>query len=451
MSTFVRSIPIISLLLALSFQCHAKALSNVDETISSSEESKRPSSYSTYGSVLDRVGDQYLMRANEEDTVEFVRGIYKKLHEIPELMFEEEETSALIQRTLEDLSVDFRAKIAHTGVVASIGSGRPPVVALRADIDALPIHEDADVAFQSRHPGRMHACGHDAHVAMLLGAAKILKEQEEQLPGTVLLLFQPAEEGGAGAKKMVEEGALGEAEMIFGLHVSPTLETGRFGGRSGAFMAGAGCFSAVISGKGGHGAAPHRTKDPILAASSVVNSLQALISRETDPIESQVVSVTQIHGGSAYNVIPDSVTISGTFRSFSSSGLLALKRRIEDVIVLQASAMGCNASVSFLEESRPLYPPTINHAEAFQLARAVATDLVGENEFVELPPTMGAEDFAFYGERIPGVFLFLGIRNETTGYKDPVHTSKFRVNLEGLPFGVAMHCAFVWNFFRRGL
>ena len=358
-------------------------------------------------------------RAIREEIVHWRR----QLHGRPELMYQEHLTSQFIQEVLTSLDIPFTAGWAKnirqnasrpilgpggTGVVAEIGKGEP-IVALRADIDALPIVEETPVPYRSQHPGQMHACGHDGHTSMLLGAAKLLKETfSTSQPGTVRLIFQPAEEGGAGAKRMLEEGVLNGVSRIFGLHLFPSLPSGVIGGRSGITMAAADFFDFRIRGRGAHGAMPHMGVDPVTASAAVVQSLQSIVSRETDPLGAAVISVTKLACGDAYNVIPSSCTVGGTIRSLTSEGLDALRERVIEVSTQVASAHRCVLeNATFMPDS---FPPTENDPELWQWLHDSAGLQEGfpSSMLWDLPPTMGGEDFAFYTQKIPGAFIFLG-------------------------------------------
>ncbi len=368
----------------------------------------------------------------------------RTIHQHPELMYEEFETSKLVQKTLNDLQVPFQADIAKTGVLASIGNGDGPCVALRADMDALPIHEEADVEFRSKIDGKMHACGHDCHTAMLLGAAKLLKEHESKINGTVKLIFQPAEEGGAGGKQMFEAGVLAnpDVQRVFGLHVWNLTKTGTITGRAGTFLAATTCMEITITGKGGHAAMPHLAKDPVVTSAKIISELQTMVSRETDPLTPLVVSVTAIHGGEAFNVIPEQVKFRGTMRALSTEQIVAAKKRLTELVTQIAAANDCQASVEFHGND---YPATVNNAELWDIAGNIWTEKFGEEAVIESPPVMGGEDFSFFAEQVPGCFVGLGIRNEKIGSVYSMHHPKFKADEDAFPLGTALHCAFAFQ------
>ncbi|KAK7389603.1 hypothetical protein VNO78_24774 [Psophocarpus tetragonolobus] len=384
----------------------------------------------------------FLHSARVPEFFDWMVKIRRKIHENPELRYEEFETSKVIREELDKMGIPYKHPVAVTGVIGFIGTGTSPFVALRADMDALPIQEMVEWEHKSKVPGKMHACGHDAHVTMLLGAAKILKQHEKEIPGTIVLVFQPAEEGGGGAKKILDGGALENVSAIFGLHVMPDIPVGEVSSKSGPILAGSGAFEAIIRGKGGHAAIPQHSIDPILAASNVIITLQHLVSREADPLDPQVVTVAKFQGGGAFNVIPDYVTIGGTFRAFSRERLKQLKQRIKQVIMGQAAVQRCNATVNFLDEARPSYPPTVNNGDLHKLFVDVARNLLGINKInIDKTPIMASEDFAFYQEVIPGYFFMLGMKSASPEPDRSLHSPYLIIDEDALPYGASLHAS----------
>jgi IAA-amino acid hydrolase len=365
----------------------------------------------------------------------------RQIHRHPELMYEEVQTSKRVQETLDELGISYSAGIAETGVLATLGTGEGPCVALRADMDALPIHEETDVEFRSEIDGKMHACGHDCHTAMLLGAARILKSRENELAGTVKLFFQPAEEGGAGGLRMCEEGVLEnpDVERVFGLHVWPRVPIGTAASREGTFLAASTFLQVTIQGVGGHAAMPHMAIDPVITAAKVITELQTIVSRELDPMNSGVVSITAIHGGEASNVIPEEVEMKGTIRSLTMEGLNHMQKRAQQIIEGVATAHRCTAIVEYPGHD---YPPTVNDGELWEKVKDFTSELLGEGQVLDVPPVMGGEDFAFYTQKVPGCFVGLGVGNPEIQADYNVHHPLFKVDESALAIGTAMHVCF---------
>ena len=354
------------------------------------------------------------------------------LHTIPELSFDCPKTSAFIRERLEEIGVDaIHDGIAQTGIVAIIqGKGDGPTIGLRADFDALPITEDTGVDYASTHPGKMHACGHDGHTAMLLGAAKYLAETRN-FAGRVALIFQPAEEAGGGGEVMVQEGIMDRCDIreVYAIHNAPGKDFGKFHTRAGPIMAAADTFHIHVTGKGGHGARPHDCVDPVVAACGIVTALQTIVSRNHKPLDQLVISTTQIHTGTTDNVIPETAYINGTVRTFDKQVQAMVVRRMEEVVAGTAVAYGCEARLEFEFG----YPPTVNDTAKAVFAAQVAADVAGEAGVEpDVEPVMGAEDFSYMLEARPGAYLMLG-QGDGAG----VHHPQYNFNDEIAPIGAS--------------
>ena len=389
-------------------------------------------------------------RALLGDVDEILPGVIadrRHLHEHPELGFQEVETARFVADRLRALGVDdIRTGIAQTGATALIRGRQGPgkTVLVRADMDALPIEEENEVDYRSKQAGVMHACGHDAHTAMLLGVGRLLMERRDRFAGTVKLLFQPAEEGPGGAKPMIEAGVLNDppVDAVLGMHMAQEAPLGVIALRAGPAMAASDGFTLVIHGKGGHGARPQSTIDPIAVGAQIVVALQTIVSREVDPTESAVVTVGAFRAGEAANVIPDTAELRATVRSFSPDVRQQLARRIEEVVRGIAGAM--RAEVDF--QYRFGYPPTVNDPVMTDLVRAAATELIGAERVVESPQMMGAEDFSYFLEQRPGCFFYVGSRNEERGLIWGHHHPRFDIDEEALGVGIATMTAAVQRY-----
>jgi amidohydrolase len=387
-------------------------------------------------------------------TLEHVRSIFpemveirRHLHRNPELSFREFETSAYISERLRDLGIEHR-QIATTGIVAHIGSGER-CVALRADIDALPMDEETGLPYASERPGVMHACGHDTHTTMLLAAARVLKEREADLGGVVKLLFQPGEEKSpGGASIMIAEGALDapSPQMIFGQHINPDAPVGEVSFVAGPMMASADELYWTIRGFGAHAAQPHKGRDPILAATGLVHHLQSLVTKRRNPLHPGVLTITAIHGGTATNIIPDVVEMKGTLRSFDPQWRTEAWEYLNEQTSAYCALHGCEGSLEIVKG----YPPVINDAEAVRFARSVAERVLDATRVTDFEPKMWAEDFSFYGERVPACFWMLGGRPPALEVMPGLHNPKFAPDEEAMITGAALMAESAVQFLQRG-
>jgi amidohydrolase len=373
-----------------------------------------------------------------------------RLHRIPELAYQEFQTAGIVREELDRLAIPHTDGIpdAPTATIGVIGEPNKPCVALRADIDALPILEQTGLDYSSTHPGRMHACGHDGHTAALLATAAILRELQHQLPVCVKLILQPAEEVGGGADRLVRAGALDgrigpPVRAIFGLHGWPGLPVGCVASKPGPLLAAVDIFKATIIGKGCHGAFPHFGVDPIVPACESVVNLQQIVSRDLDPTEPAIVTVGIIHAGTATNVIPDQANLEGTVRTLSDAARAAVKAAIFRRIGAVASAAGCTANIEWIEG----YPATINDPEMTDYVARIARQALGPDRyFPAARPSMGGEDFAYYLQKVPGCFFLVGVEPPGSGGYPSLHNDHYDFTDAALPVAMRMYVELVRNF-----
>jgi len=379
--------------------------------------------------------------------------IRRDLHAHPELSNREERTGRVVAERLREIGVDdIKPGVAHHGVVALIRGRKPgPTVALRADMDALPIQEQTGLPFASQNEGVMHACGHDCHTAMLLGAAEVLARMRDVIPGAVKLIFQPAEEGvppgeEGGAKMMVDQGVLENPEVsaIFGLHVGPDLETGKIAYRFGGLLAAVDRFKVTVTGKQSHAAMPWMGIDPIVTSAQIITAIQTVASRKVDARQPVVVSIGIIRAGQAWNIIPEEVVLEGTIRSHDAEVRRQAVGEFSRIVQHTATANGATAQIEFSDYG----PVTWNAPDLGALAKPSLARAVGEENLVEAQPVMGGEDFAHYAQKVPGFYVFLGVRNESIGAVHALHTPYLVIDEAALPLGVRAHCLMALDYLR---
>ncbi len=370
----------------------------------------------------------------------------RNFHQYPELGFKEHLTAEFVAKKLQAWGIEHQTGVAKTGIVATIEGKKPgPVLAIRADMDALPIQEENEVEYRSRHHGVMHACGHDGHTAIALGTAKYLAQHRANFSGTVKMIFQPAEEGPGGAKPMIEAGVLDNptVDAIIGLHLWNNLPLGTIGVRSGPLMAAVELFNCTIHGKGGHGAMPNQTIDSILVASQVVQALQTIVARNVDPLDAAVVTVGKLHGGTAHNVIAERAELAGTVRYFNPNLEPTIRQRFEQIVAGVCQSHGASYQLNYWQ----LYPAVINDAAIADLVRSCAAEAIDTPAgIVPECQTMGGEDMSFFLQAVPGCYFFLGSANPAKNLAYPHHHPRFNFDESVLTRGVEIFVRCVEKF-----
>ena len=369
--------------------------------------------------------------------------IRRHFHRYPELSFKEFNTAETISEHLNNLGISHKKGVGKTGIVGEINFGPGPTIALRADMDALPIQEENNLDYKSLNDGVMHACGHDGHMAILLGAANALSKNSKLKKGTVRFIFQPAEEGLGGAKYMIEDGCLDKVDEIYGLHLWNYQLYGEVGIKDGPVMASADLFDIEVSGKGGHGATPQGTVDAIVVASNLVTMLQTIVSRNTNPLESTVLSIGKIKGGHNFNIISDKVHMSGTTRAYTEENRTMIKQRMKEVIEGVSKSFGADIKLNYKDG----YPPTVNHSSQVEKVLEAASSVVAsgaKNPYL----SMGGEDFSYYLQNKPGCFFFVGSApNENEILSTPHHCSHFNIDERALLIGASVYVNLIENSF----
>lgn len=378
------------------------------------------------------------LKAEIDERVPDLVAMRRDLHEHPELAFEEVRTAGIVARRLQSLGMEVQTSIAKTGVIGLLhGEQREPgskTIAIRADMDALPIQEQNEIDYRSQTDGKMHACGHDGHTSILLTVADILSRRRDELKGSVKFVFQPAEETVGGAKPMLGEGAMQDVDGVIGLHLISHYPLGRVGVRSGHVFAGADRFILTVKGRGSHAAMFDRAIDPIVIAAQIITALQTLVSRETRPLEPAVVTVAMIHAGTAFNIIPETATMHGTMRSYSAQQSLFLRQRVQELATGIATAMGGSCDVEIIEG----IPPCVNNSEMTSLVHGAAVETVGEQNVDDgdIVLTTGSDDMGIFLQAVPGCYFIVGAQNAAKGADYPHHHPRFNIDEDALPIAV---------------
>lgn len=379
--------------------------------------------------------DSTYFLTRSQDLSQYLISIYRDIHKFPELSLEEKRTSSKVAEELKKFGLKVRERVGGYGVIGHLKGGKEkPIIALRADMDALPIEEETGLPFSSQNPGVMHACGHDVHTTILLGAARILSEIKDHLPGSAEFIFQPAEETSSGAKAMISEGILDEVDEIYGFHNLPTLETGKIAIKYGAMMGSVDKIEFSVTGRGGHGAIPDMSIDPIVASSAIISGIQSIISREISPFEPAVITIGSINGGSSYNIIPSEVRIEGTVRTLDSEIRRKIEERLKELIGGIASSYRCLAMINYIN----MIPPLVNWDNNVDYLKMAASEILGEENCIEAKPILTGEDFTLYLEKKPGCFFWLGSKPTDGKEVSGLHSPKYRIDESCIPLGTAI-------------
>ena len=372
---------------------------------------------------------------------EHIYSYRRDFHQYPELSFQEYRTAETISKHLESFGIEHRTEVGKTGVVGEIVFGDGPTIALRADMDALPIQEVGDLKYKSKNEGVMHACGHDGHMAILLGAANVLSKNQKLKKGKVRFIFQPAEEGAGGARYMIKDGCLDQVDEIYGLHLWNYQPVGEIGVKNGPIMAAADMFDIIIKGKGGHGATPQGTVDAIVVASNLITMLQTIVSRNTNPLDNTVVTIGEINGGQNFNVIADEVRLTGTTRAYTENNRNMIKKRMQDIIDGVSKSFGAEIVLKYKEG----YPPTVNHEDPTKLVLEASSMVVGKGAGYPYL-SMGGEDFSYYLQKVPGCFFFVGSAPDKNNIlSTPHHCSHFDIDERSLLIGASVYVNLIDN------
>ena len=372
---------------------------------------------------------------------EHIYSYRRDFHQYPELSFQEYRTAETISKHLESFGIEHRKGVGKTGVVGEIVFGDGPTIALRADMDALPIQEVSDLKYKSKNEGVMHACGHDGHMAILLGAANALSKNKKLKKGKVRFIFQPAEEGAGGARYMIKDGCLDQVDEIYGLHLWNYQPVGEIGVKNGPIMAAADMFDIIIKGKGGHGATPQGTVDAIVVASNLITMLQTIVSRNTNPLDNTVVTIGEINGGQNFNVIADEVRLTGTTRAYTENNRNMIKKRMQNIIDGVSKSFGAEIVLKYKEG----YPPTVNHEDPTKLILEASSMVVGKGAGYPYL-SMGGEDFSYYLQKVPGCFFFVGSAPDKNNIlSTPHHCSHFDIDERSLLIGASVYVNLIDN------